>query len=117
MRDASLRGGSVRLVGHLEEQQVRELLDVVAVAHAVVAENLAVVPELLDEGARVLVHGLLHDWLPTRTARAFLPPRLGVRCRQRASSSDAGSSFGSWATMSPSRARCTNDRRRSATRS
>ena len=37
------------LVGHLEEKKVGELLDVVAVAHAVVAEDVAVVPKLLDE--------------------------------------------------------------------
>ena len=37
------------LVRHLEEQQVGELLDVVAVGEAVVAEDVAVVPELLDD--------------------------------------------------------------------
>ena len=37
------------LVGHLEEQQVRQLLDVVAVGEAVVAKDVAVVPELLDQ--------------------------------------------------------------------
>ena len=39
------------LVGHLEEQQVGELLDVVAVGHAVVAQDVAVVPEPLDDVA------------------------------------------------------------------
>jgi hypothetical protein len=38
-----------QLVGHLEEQQVSELLDVIAIRHAVVAEDVAVVPELLDD--------------------------------------------------------------------
>ena len=37
------------LVGHLEKQQIRQLFDVVTVRHAVVAENVAVVPELLDD--------------------------------------------------------------------
>ncbi len=37
------------LVGHLEEEQVGELLDVVAVGEPVVAEQIAVVPELLDD--------------------------------------------------------------------
>ena len=37
------------LVGHLEEQQIGQLLDVVAVAHPVVAEDIAVVPEFLDD--------------------------------------------------------------------
>ena len=46
------------LVGHLEEQQVRQLLDVVAVGEAVVAEDVAVVPELLDDLLRLVAHGL-----------------------------------------------------------
>ncbi len=45
------------LVGHLEEQQIRQLLDacpeprrrVVAIAHAIVAEDVAVVPEFLND--------------------------------------------------------------------
>ena len=39
-------------VGHLEEEQVRQLLDVVAIAHPVVAEDVVVVPELLDDSRR-----------------------------------------------------------------
>ena len=35
-------------VGHLEEQQIRQLLDVVAIAHPVVAEDVAIIPELLN---------------------------------------------------------------------
>ena len=42
-------GGLRLLVGHLEEQQVGELLDVVAVGEPVVAQDVAVVPEALDE--------------------------------------------------------------------
>jgi hypothetical protein len=41
------------LVGHLEEQQIGELLDVIAVAHAVVAQDVAVIPEFLDDGGGV----------------------------------------------------------------
>ena len=37
------------LVGHLEEQQISELLDVITVRHAVVAQDVAVVPEFLDD--------------------------------------------------------------------
>ena len=37
------------LVGHLEEEQEGELLDVVAVGQAVVAQDVAVVPELVDD--------------------------------------------------------------------
>ena len=39
----------VLLVGHLEEQQVRELFQVVAVGEPVVAEDVAVVPEFVDD--------------------------------------------------------------------
>jgi hypothetical protein len=35
-------------VGHLEEQETSELLDIVAVAHPVVPEDMAVVPEFAD---------------------------------------------------------------------
>jgi hypothetical protein len=38
------------LVIHLEEEQVGELLQVVAVRNAVVAEDVAVVPDALDDG-------------------------------------------------------------------
>ena len=37
------------LVGHFQEQQVSQLLDVVAVGQPVVAKNVAVVPELLNQ--------------------------------------------------------------------
>ncbi len=37
------------LVSHLEEEQVRQLFDVIAIAHPVIAEDVAVVPELLDD--------------------------------------------------------------------
>ena len=37
------------LVGHLEEEQIRDLLDVVAVVDAVVAEGVAEAPELGDD--------------------------------------------------------------------
>ena len=36
------------LVGHLEEEEIGELFDVVAVAHAVVAQDVAEVPEFAD---------------------------------------------------------------------
>jgi hypothetical protein len=37
------------LVGHLEEQQIGQLLDVVAIRHAVVTQDVAVIPEFLDD--------------------------------------------------------------------
>ena len=47
------RAALAALVGHLQEQQIGELLDVVAVAHAVVAQDVAVVPEFLDDGRSI----------------------------------------------------------------
>lgn len=44
------------LVGHFEEQQVGELFDVVAIADAIVAEDVAVVPEFLDDGGGFVGH-------------------------------------------------------------
>ena len=41
--------GAGLLVGHLQEQQIRELLEVVAVRQSVVAQDVAVVPELVDD--------------------------------------------------------------------
>ena len=50
---AGLVVGRLRaLVGHLEEQQIRQLFDIVAVAHPVVAQDVAVVPEFLDNVRR-----------------------------------------------------------------
>ena len=49
MKAGRLNGGSRLLVGHLQEQQVRQLLEVVAVREAVVAQDVAVAPQALDE--------------------------------------------------------------------
>ncbi len=38
------------LVRHFEEEQIGELLDIIAVTHPVVAEDVTVVPEFLDDG-------------------------------------------------------------------
>ena len=46
-------GRLAALVGHLQEQQIDELLDVVTVAHAVVAQDVAVAPGFLDDGCCV----------------------------------------------------------------
>ena len=45
-------------VGHLQEQQVGELLHIVAIAHAVVAQYAAIVPEFLNEGVGGCVHSV-----------------------------------------------------------
>ena len=43
-------------IGHFEEEQVRELLYVVAIGHAVVTEDIAVVPEFLDDMLGMSAH-------------------------------------------------------------
>ena len=48
------------LFDHLEEEQKGELLDVVLIRQAVIAEDVAVVPELLDDGIR-------GHWFPLTT--------------------------------------------------
>ncbi len=49
------------LMGELEEQQHAELFQVVAVGEAVVAEDCAVAPELLDDAVGFCRH-LLQEW-------------------------------------------------------
>ncbi len=44
------------LIRHLEEQQKRQLLHIIAVGQTVIAENVAVIPELLDELGGVASH-------------------------------------------------------------
>lgn len=44
---------------HFEKQEVSELLDVVTVREPVVEENIAVVPQLLNDLLRVVVHSRL----------------------------------------------------------
>jgi hypothetical protein len=47
------------LVGELEEQQHAELFEVVAVGEAVVAEDGAVAPKLLDDAVGFGAHGVV----------------------------------------------------------
>jgi hypothetical protein len=44
-------------LSHLQEKQKRQVLDVVAVRQAVIAEDVAVIPELLDKCGGVVGHG------------------------------------------------------------
>jgi hypothetical protein len=37
------------LIRHLEKQQVRQLLDVIAVSHPIVPKDIAVTPEFLND--------------------------------------------------------------------
>ena len=61
-------------VGHLQKEQISELLDVVAVGQAVVAEDVAVVPEFLNQLVGLIGHvGMtlryvirVLPWLPSR---------------------------------------------------
>jgi len=36
-------------IRHLEKQKIRQLLDIIAITHPIVTENVAVVPEFLNE--------------------------------------------------------------------
>lgn len=72
-------GRAAALVRLLEEQQVAELFDVVAIAQPVVAKDVAVVPELLDEG------GGVHAAMPRRAFFAAIGsiPDIGILAIQR----------------------------------
>ena len=52
---AIFRNFRAALVGHLEEQQIRELFDVVPVVNTVVAQRMAEAPEFLDDVGHVTV--------------------------------------------------------------
>ena len=62
--------GLCALIGHLQEQQVRELLEVIAVRKAIVTQDVAVVPEFLYQRARTVI---AHFALPLQFL--FLWPR------------------------------------------
>jgi len=58
------------LIRHLEEKEKRQLLDVVAVRQPVIAQNVAVVPEFLDELVR-LIHRRSQYYNQRATPRSF----------------------------------------------
>ena len=62
------------LVRHLEEEQIGELLDVIAVAHAVVAKDVAVVPEFLDDGGGIHNQYMVSTNVPVRKEPEHLLP-------------------------------------------
>jgi len=37
------------LIGHFEEDQIGDLLDIIPVAHAVVTQDVGVVPDFIDD--------------------------------------------------------------------
>lgn len=49
------------LVRHFEEEEIGELLDVVAVGKSVVSKDVAVRPELADQGLGIAHRGLEPD--------------------------------------------------------
>jgi len=68
-------------VGHLEEQQVGELLDVVAIREPVVAEDVAVVSELLNDLSSVPIRRHEVPSPPAPLSRARERGSPGVTCR------------------------------------
>jgi len=54
--DLSPRNQLLALVGHLQKKQVGKLLDVILVREAVISQNIAVVPQFLND--RIRRHGL-----------------------------------------------------------
>src|SRR5690606_28462733 len=99
-------------VRHLEEEQEGELLQVVLIRQPVVAQDVAVGPELLDDA----VGGVAHDFEALafdRRARLGCVPLADARsARMRSRRTDAGSSVGSWSTRRPSKAHLRMDWRR-----
>ena len=108
-------GRAAPLVHHLEEDEVGELLQVVAVGQTGVPQDVAVVPQLLADGG-----GGGHGF-PSRSTSCLAEsdlPRRGLvwrpvlaaawdasrSTRMRSSSADAGSSLGSWGTSLPENA-------------
>lgn len=79
------------LIRHLEEQQKRQLLDVVPIGQAVIPQDVAVVPKLLDEGGGVAHistktnnerNGTRHEYSEKKTGLSIRPdktPRKPVR--------------------------------------
>src|SRR5207302_5615726 len=85
-------GHHCALVGHLQEQQERELLQVVLITQAVVSQDLAVAPELLDDAFALVAHDAA---LSLRTRGSLTGAVADRSARIRARSASAGSSTGS----------------------
>src|SRR6185312_6138751 len=91
------------LLVHFEEQKAGDLLDIVAVGDAGVAQNMRVVPDLADQAVVIAVHALT----PTLALERRVWPREGEASRSpamRASRVLAGSSAGSCGTSLPEKA-------------
>jgi hypothetical protein len=89
-----LAGEGRTLVGHLEEQQEGELLQVVLVAKPVVAQHIAVRPELLNDAIGDVAHALL--FIRRLVPPSFFADSAAARAAlMRLRSIEAGSSVGS----------------------
>ena len=66
------------LVGHLEKEQVGQLLDVIPVGESIVTQDVAVVPELLDDLLRMVGHKQLSSLVMCR-GRVFRAPQRKKR--------------------------------------
>ena len=68
------------LIVHLEEQQIRNLRDIGLVGHALIAQHMRVVPDLLDE--REFVHFAIFPSSPRKRGPRACPwPEQGARLR------------------------------------
>ena len=63
------------LVCHFQKQQIGELLDVITVAHAVVAQDVALVPEFPDDGGAI--HLRRFSFSPSSMAASMVRARSG----------------------------------------
>ena len=68
-----LAGEPLTLVGHLQEQQEGELLQVVLIGETVVAQDVAVRPELLDDPVRGVAHGARRRLIRSRVRSRGMP--------------------------------------------
>src|SRR5689334_21726926 len=67
------------LLGHLEEEQIGQLLYLVAVGHAIIAQQIAVVLEPLHNGLGCITHRLII--LPLSQARSAIAIYMRTRPR------------------------------------
>ena len=105
------------LVRHLQEQQVGQLLRVLDCGDAVVAQHVAVVPQLRYQLARIDgTHSSVSSWVAyfpaPRPLRAFGCTARSARIRS--SSTEAGSTAGSCRTSLPVNASARSERRSAA---
>ena len=52
------RDGNALFIGHLQEEEIGELFDIVAVVDAIVAERVAEAPEFVDDVSHVFLYAI-----------------------------------------------------------